>query len=775
MTEEVSSIVTEKENSSLNPELDVGIKKYEGVYVIESMPSEVITACEKIKELGGLGLLVGGSVRDTVISKEHPDYDLRPKDFDIEVYGMEAVDLLNLLETTFGEENVGTQGEAFSVIKVSIDGWDEPLDFSISRVDNKVAEGHRGFKVTGIPNLTISEAAKRRDFTCNSLAYDPLTKITYDAYNGVQDIRDKIIRVTDENTFIEDAVRVLRGFQFAARFDFNIEQSTLELFKEMVRSDEMAHMPVERVREEMEKLMLKCMKPSRAFQYALETGFIEQFWPEIYDMAVFPQSQREYFERCIKFMGLTPDDIKWNGVEVPQENDWHPEGNVWKHTMQVIDAAASIAREQLTLGNMFFSGDQELVEQSYGNHLKEQIKIRTARNQIKLLSEISPERQSEVLAYLEKRKQEMIDETRRIVTERKLKGGKNKLNENVLKNIDTEVRQQSRVSYIAFFVQTAQEYINDALNDGLITKSDIEKLSEISRKEAEKNATKKAEHKKNEVTKDNMLVLMYSALLHDAGKPATTEYDMDKGRIRSIAHEERGVEPARNFLKRIYPQHKEEPDQDKPTEIPKSVIPLVAEHLKPLYYWKNLSEEEMFEKAIRNFKKLAVRLDQGSGRKGYGDCGGANMSQLAWLAEADQRGRNERSGEPSTREEVDDLDEWQAWYFTILETLKISDKAPAKLLSGQDILDYFKSNRSDAGPWIGVLINAVQKDFLDNLVEGREGGLALVRGYKPGFEERMYEDLGENPTPGQVYGWWAAAAKLDDPRILFTTVNSIQP
>ena len=183
----------------------------------------------------------------------------------------------------------------------------------------------------------------------------------------------------------------------------------------------------------------------------------------------------------------------------------------------------------------------------------------------------------------------------------------------------------------------------------------------------------------------------------------------------------------------------------------------------------------MFEKAIRNFKKLAVRLDQGSGRKGYGDCGGANMSQLAWLAEADQRGRNERSGEPSTREEVDDLDEWQAWYFTILETLKISDKAPAKLLSGQDILDYFKSNRSDAGPWIGVLINAVQKDFLDNLVEGREGGLALVRGYKQGFEERMYEDLGENPTPGQVYGWWAAAAKLDDPRILFTTVNSIQP
>lgn len=223
-------VVESKLTSGFSKDSEATEKKYK----IENIPSEVLDICKELESIGGRALLVGGSVRDCVISKELPDMKLKPKDFDLEVYGMTAEVLQRVLVAKFGEDKVDSVGRAFGILKVKIEGWDEPLDFSIPRIDSKTGEGHKGFVVTGRPDMTLRDAAARRDITANSMAYDPLTEIIYDPYGGIKDIKDRLIRVTDEKTFQEDPLRVIRVMQFAARFEFNVEPKTEALCKTMV-------------------------------------------------------------------------------------------------------------------------------------------------------------------------------------------------------------------------------------------------------------------------------------------------------------------------------------------------------------------------------------------------------------------------------------------------------------------------------------------------------------------------------------------------------------
>ena len=115
------------------------------------------------------------------------------------------------------DENGGQViGKAFGVIKFRDDEGND-YDFSLPRRDSKTGEGHTGFDVQVDPNMSPKEAASRRDFTFNSIAYDPLTNELHDYYGGKNDLENKILRATDMEKFGEDPLRVLRGMQLISR------------------------------------------------------------------------------------------------------------------------------------------------------------------------------------------------------------------------------------------------------------------------------------------------------------------------------------------------------------------------------------------------------------------------------------------------------------------------------------------------------------------------------------------------------------------------------
>jgi tRNA nucleotidyltransferase (CCA-adding enzyme) len=242
-------------------------------------------------------LLVGGCVRDLVMQ-------IAPKDWDLEVYGLQPMKLREVLDQ-FGDVNV--VGEAFSVYKL-----DHEIDVSIPRRDRKSGKGHRGFVIEGDPDMDPSEASKRRDFTINAIMKDPLTGEIIDPHDGQVDLANKLLRAVSAETFSEDSLRVLRAAQFAARFDLTIDPAT----EALCRSIDLTDLPAERVWGEIEKLLLKAKRPSVGFEFLRQVGAIEQLFPEINAM-----------------------------IDVPQDPEWHPEGEVFRHTMLVVDRARELIDE----------------------------------------------------------------------------------------------------------------------------------------------------------------------------------------------------------------------------------------------------------------------------------------------------------------------------------------------------------------------------------------------------------------------------------------------
>ena len=244
----------------------------------------------RVRDAGGRALVVGGWVRDRLM--QHPS-----KDVDLEVFGVEAEPLRQLL---LGFGPVNTVGESFTVYKVA------GIDVSLPRRESKTGRGHKGFTITGDPSMSVTDAARRRDFTINAVSWDPLTGEYLDPFDGRADIRRRLLRAVDPRTFADDSLRVLRAVQFAARFEFEVDPATKELCRRIPLDD----LPGERVWGEIEKLLLRAARPSIGFALALELGVIERLFPEL-------------------------DAL----VGCPQEPEWHPEGDVWVHTLLVIDQA----------------------------------------------------------------------------------------------------------------------------------------------------------------------------------------------------------------------------------------------------------------------------------------------------------------------------------------------------------------------------------------------------------------------------------------------------
>ncbi|MEQ1946337.1 MAG: HD domain-containing protein [Bryobacteraceae bacterium] len=268
------------------------------------LPPVITRVVTGLREAGFRAFVAGGAVRDVLLGTP-------PKDIDVEVYGISYDRLAHFLQQ-YGR--VDLVGKSFGVVKFTAADA-ETCDFSLPRRDSKTGRGHRDFLAEFDESITPKEAALRRDFTINALSFDPERGEVLDFFGGQQDLQNRVLRATSD-AFSEDPLRVLRGMQFACRFDLKLDEKTAEMSRAI--AGEYDTLPKERVAEEFMKWAVKSVRPGRILEYLTQTGWIAHF-PEIRKLA-----------------------------GVPQDPTWHPEGDVGTHTMHVVDAAARIAlREQL--------------------------------------------------------------------------------------------------------------------------------------------------------------------------------------------------------------------------------------------------------------------------------------------------------------------------------------------------------------------------------------------------------------------------------------------
>jgi tRNA nucleotidyltransferase (CCA-adding enzyme) len=196
-------------------------------------------------------ILVGGYVRDYFLG-------LDSKDIDIEIYGIESFEILETILQEFSK--VSSVGKSFGVCKLNYEGYD--LDFSLPRHDNKINSGHTGFNVVINPYMDFKTACYRRDFTINTIGFDVIKKEVLDPFNGIKDIDNSILKAVDNNTFIQDPLRVFRAVQFSSRFEFKLDKNLFKLCKIMVEEKYLEELSIERIIIELKKLLLKSNKPS---------------------------------------------------------------------------------------------------------------------------------------------------------------------------------------------------------------------------------------------------------------------------------------------------------------------------------------------------------------------------------------------------------------------------------------------------------------------------------------------------------------------------------
>jgi len=270
------------------------------------LPTIIKTVSAKLIEKNAKAILVGGSVRDYFLK-------LPIKDYDIEVYGLEKLEDLEKILLDYGSVNL--VGKSFGVLKFTYEG--ETYDFSFPRTEQKVAQGHKGFEVLCHGMLTFKEAAVRRDFTINALGYEIEKKAFLDPFNAKLDIEKKTLRHINSKTFVEDPLRVYRAVQFCARFEYTLAPETFKLCQSIVEQGELESLPKERLYEEFKKLLLKANRPSLGFALMRELGIIKKYYPELHAL-----------------------------IDVAQNPIWHPEGDVWTHTLMALDKMVMLLKHE---------------------------------------------------------------------------------------------------------------------------------------------------------------------------------------------------------------------------------------------------------------------------------------------------------------------------------------------------------------------------------------------------------------------------------------------
>lgn len=261
------------------------------------IPLFIAEIARQIESLGGQTYLVGGCVRDRLLG-------LEPEDFDIEVYGISGKSLAEVLS---GFDEVVYVGKSFAVFKIGSLNFALPQRSSVANSD--------GLSDQSIPSVSLGEALRRRDLSINSIAQDVLTGELHDPFGGLEDLQLRMLRATDSATFVEDRLRPYRIMQLAGRLGFSVDPATAEL----CRSLDLTDLPRERVFEEFKKLLMKSPRPSVGLKVAREIGILE-YHPELKALV-----------GCL------------------QNFQYHPEGDVWTHTLFALDAAAGFSNRDIVL------------------------------------------------------------------------------------------------------------------------------------------------------------------------------------------------------------------------------------------------------------------------------------------------------------------------------------------------------------------------------------------------------------------------------------------
>lgn len=248
-----------------------------------------------VAEKGGSTYYVGGFVRDTLSGRDN-------KDVDIEVHGITPQCLKEILDS-LGQRI--TIGESFGIF--SLKGYS--LDIAMPRREEARGQGHKDFDIFVDPFIGTEGAARRRDFTINALMQNVLTGEIVDHFGGQEDLKQGILRHVNDASFAEDPLRVLRAAQFAARFKFQVAPETIELCRNM----DLRHLPRERIEGELKKALLKAERPSIFFEVLRQMDQLDIWFPEVKAL-----------------------------IGIPQNPTYHAEGDVWNHTMRVLDEGARL-------------------------------------------------------------------------------------------------------------------------------------------------------------------------------------------------------------------------------------------------------------------------------------------------------------------------------------------------------------------------------------------------------------------------------------------------
>lgn len=264
----------------------------------EDVTSKAEEIAERVHALGGSAYYVGGYVRDRLLGRDS-------KDIDIEIHGITEDALIELL-SDMGE--TASFGRSFGIHTLRGTG----IDIALPRTERSTGQGHRQFDVSVDPFIGTEAASSRRDFTINALMQDVLTGEILDYHGGREDLEKGIIRHVSDASFADDPLRVLRAASLASRLGFAIAEETASL----CRSIDISQLSSERIEEELAKALLGSDSPSVFFEELRRMDQLSFWFPELEAL-----------------------------IDLPQDPLYHPEGDVWVHTMEVIDRAA-IFREK---------------------------------------------------------------------------------------------------------------------------------------------------------------------------------------------------------------------------------------------------------------------------------------------------------------------------------------------------------------------------------------------------------------------------------------------
>ena len=653
-------------------------------------------------------MLVGGCVRDELMNIE-------PKDFDVEIYGIEPEKLKEILES-FGK--VDAVGEAFTVYKIGND-----LDVSLPRRERKVARGHKGFVVEGDKDMSFEEAAKRRDFTVNAILKDVLTGEIVDIYGGREDIENKILRVVSPETFAEDSLRVLRAAQFAARFKFEIDAETIEICRRIDLTD----LPKERIWCELEKLLLKSQTPSIGLRWLYELNVVEQLFPEMKVLVGVPQESEWHPEGWV-FSALPPESFGAGMTESFRANDGASSSGLW----QFVFGSSASATVAPTSGG---TSDAQSSETFFPDF---KAADDAGADDIFLAPETSPTVSAETksLVWSFGASTPLADEVVRIVFKIPL----NRMRPIVVSSVDDFEIVRGIVLPVAVFVMnmlpsfessTENQFHNEAVNaqSSIITlptgvgisvvvvdarTSAVDDdvffyfdLSFVGNREfvhQVKNSfssncfnvelgdvwyhtllvVDRARELIDDLPYAKKVAVMLGALCHDFGKPATTRFF--DGRWRSHAHDEAGVEPTVSFLDKIGVFTLDGYD------VREQIIQLVRYHLKPGEFYKQ--RENLGDGA---FRRLARKVEP---------------DLLYRVSRADTLGRN---ADWIPKEKWFDAVP-QEWFIVRARELAVETEAPKPLLMGRHLIELGMKPSAE----FGEITKAVYEMQLDGQITNLE-------------------------------------------------------